>query len=103
MASFQNKSITMYLKPLDTQPASALNKCARWLVIEGRYGTYEGAVKYLAELQYNDIQKYRRILSEYYNATEQKKEFVVRKDVNKYRSTVSNSYGDEPHMYISFM
>ena len=99
--SYTKNSITLYLRPQAAIPAYQVNNCATWLVKRGDFKTYLDAKMWLVNQEQNSPWNYRAIMSEYFEANDYQSDYKSHRDVNKYRSSASNYYGEEPHMWYS--
>ena len=106
MSGYRANELTLYLRPIDTQPPYQINNCAIWMV-KNKYAANKAiADKQLAYLYKHNIWRYKSLLSAYYMDTDEAiHDYSTHKDVNKYATSSlkendkANRYGDELHMY----
>jgi hypothetical protein len=100
MSGLIKNEITLYLKPISSLQPYQINDCARWLVSLKRFEDYHSARLWLNYLEQHHVWRFKAIMADYFNATDYAQDFIDKRDVNAYRSSASNSYGDEPHMWF---
>jgi hypothetical protein len=100
MSRYQPNSITLYLQPINNQQPYQINNCANWLVGIGYFKTFINARNYLSVIERVKPWIFRNIMSKYYDVTEYKYPIMNTININTYRTSKYNHYGDEPHMYI---
>lgn len=99
MSGLRPNSLTLYLRPqAEIQPYRE-HDCARWLVERKKFRDVLTAKLWLTNMAESNPWIYRAVLSEYFEATDYKQDYHSKRDVNKYRSTTSNYYGEELHMW----
>lgn len=99
--SYSRNGLTLYLRPMAEIPAYQVNNCAKWLVSMGQFKNFLEAKIWLISQEQNAPWNFRAIMSEYFDVNDYQSDFKSKRDVNKYRSTKSNYYGDEAHMWFS--
>lgn len=105
MSSYRKNSITMYLRPLEYQQRYQIRNAAKWLVYKKKFLHFNNALRWLSYLEKTNPWVYKNILSTYYKETDYKTYFKSsvysnNYDVNFYKTSNYNSYGDEPHMWF---
>lgn len=100
MSGLSPNSLTLYLRPLAAIPPYQVNNCARWLLMNGMFRNYRDARMWLNGLEQNQPWRFKSIMSSYYDSTDYKQDYIDKRDVNKYRSTNTKSYGEDPHMWF---
>lgn len=99
--SYSLNSLTLYLRPHAAIPPYRVNDCANWLVKQGQFKTYYEAKLWLIKEEQDNPWNYKAVMSQYFDATDYQSDYKSHRDVNKYRSTKSNYYGEDPHMWYS--
>lgn len=99
MSGLIPNSLTLYLRPLASIEPYRVNDCAKWLVIKGKFKTYKDAITWLMDIEETQPWIYKAIFSDFFNDVDYKQNYKDKRDVNKYRSSCTNSYGEEPHMW----
>jgi hypothetical protein len=99
MSGLVPNSITLYLRPTDAIQPYNVRQCAIWLVKKKVFTDVNKAISWLLFAEENDAFQYKAVMSKYFEETDYRVEFHRGRDVNKYRSSSSNYYGDEPHMW----
>ena len=97
--SFGTNSLTLYLRPIEYQPPSSFMGAARFLVCKGIVRDVRQGLRYLNYLEQNKPWDFKGIMSEYYAHVDPPRRIYTKPDYKKYRSTDSNYYGDEEHMW----
>lgn len=100
-SGLRRNSTTLYLRPVADQQPYVLNNIAKWLVTCGYFNNFMRARYWLAVLEDNHQWQFKAVISQYHDEADVKKTYYRHPlNVNDYRSTHSNIYGDEPHMYF---
>jgi hypothetical protein len=99
MSGLQPNSLTLYLRPIENIQPYRVIGCAKWLVQNGKFKTLYDAMTWLNVMAAKQPFIYKAILSDYFNAVDYKQDFLDKRDVNKYRSSATNLYGEEAHMW----
>lgn len=99
--SYTKNSLTLYMRPMASIPPYQVNNCAKWLVQRGQFKDFLQAKLWLINQEQTEPWNYRAILAEYFDATDYQSDYKSKRDVNKYRSTQSNYYGEDAHMWYS--
>lgn len=103
MSGLVPNSITLYLRPAAAIQPYRINDCARWLVTKGKFDNYTTARLWLNTLESSHPFQFKAIMSEYFDETDYKQDYMSKRDVNKYHTgNDGSSYGEEEHMYWSF-
>lgn len=101
-SGWRPNSTTLYLRPVADQQPYQLERMARWLVARGDFKQIHRARHWLAILEDNHLWQFRAVLAMYYAETDVVKHpYQYPLQVNDYRSTHTNLYGDEPHMWFA--
>lgn len=80
-------------------PPYQVSNCAHWLVSNGKFRDHATAMVWLQHKERFDAFRYKAVLAAYFEATDYKQDYMDHRDVNKYRSSISNSYGEDSHMW----
>jgi hypothetical protein len=99
MSGLIPNSLTLYLRPVEYIPPFQVNNCARWMVAHNKFSTFLHAKKWLLVMEETKPWIYKAVMANYFDATDYKPSVNSNRDVNQYRSTNSNSYGEEWHMW----
>jgi len=92
-------ALALYLRPLEDQQPYILDQVAQWLVDKKDFPNFKLARQYLFYLEEKYPWRFKTILSNYYEATDIYKNFMVYKSVDDYQTSHTNAYGEEPHMW----
>jgi hypothetical protein len=99
MSGLRPNSVTLYLRPIENIPPYRVRECAQWLVNHRKFPTVDIAHRWLLLMEDQDPWKYKAILANYFDAVDYTPSYVDdTKNVNDYRSSNTNYYGEEPHM-----
>ena len=99
MSGYRVNELTLYLRPIENQPPYQIHNCANWLVKKRYAKNFTIARLWLDKLLVSDVWRFKSLMSAYYADTDYKSKELEFKDVNSYRTSKSNIYGDELHMY----
>lgn len=99
MSGLQLNELTLYLRPLAAIPPYRVNDCATWLVANGKFPNFTTARMWLSKLEETNPWTFKAVMSSYFSSVDYKQDYIDKRDVNKYRSSATNSYGEEPHMW----
>lgn len=100
MSGYYQNSLTLYMRPHFAIPPYQQKNCAAWLVSQNLFNTIEVASRWLDWLARTDSQRYKSIMSAYFNATDYRQLYIRPGDPDRYQTSNVNFYGDEPHMYF---
>lgn len=100
MSGLVPNSLTLYLRPIENIQPYRVNDCAKWLVLNGKFKSFKDAMKWLILIEQVEPFLYKAVFADYFNATDYKQDFIDKRDVNKYRSSATNFYGEDPHMWF---
>ena len=100
MSGYRVNELTLYLRPIENQPPYQIHNCAVWLARKGYAKNPINARIWLDKLQESNIWRFKSIMSAYYADTDYKPIDFEFKDVNQYRTSKLNTYGDDLHMYM---
>jgi hypothetical protein len=100
MNRYRVNSDTLYLRPIENQPNYQIQNAARWLVAKGEKPTYKQALHYVIYLESTYPWKFKTLMASFYDKFDHTIKRMKYKDVNTYKSTDSNFYGDEWHMWF---
>jgi len=98
MSGLMRNSLTLYLRPIENIPPYRVNDCAIWMVSHGKFKTFIDAKKWLLIMEEQKPWIYKAIMANYFDAVDYKPSVIDHRDVNKYKSSISNSYGEDAHM-----
>jgi len=99
MSGLRPNSITLYLRPIAYQQRYQIRNAAAWLVQKKFFVSFNKALKYMLFLEEYKPSTYANIMSAYYDAVDYKVSYKRTYNINDYRSSDSNLYGQEPHMW----
>ncbi len=95
---------TVYLRPISYINPRQIRLAAIWLVNNKQFNNIQNAEEWLMKISYDDLPRFRSIMSGYFSYEIEKNKIPYVKsindvnDVEKYRS-VDNNYGEESHMW----
>ena len=97
--SYLQNSLTLYMRPMENIPAYQIRNAANFLVFNNKFRTYQDALKYLLYTRIYAPWNFKAAMSDFYAAYDVTHKLSKAIDVNSYRSTNSNLYGEEYHMW----
>lgn len=100
MSRGQSSAETLYLRPLSAQPPTTYRGAARYLVKHGHFRDYKSALAHLTHLFETDQERLRGIFASYYQEVDPPKRIHMHARRRDWRSTSTNLYGEDPHMYF---
>ncbi len=96
---------TIFLRPIEYINPRQFRLAAHWLVSIRKFPNVQSAESWLSKISYDNPQLFKIVMSNYftYEIEKNKIPYVAKindvNDVEKYRSSSSNYYGEEPHMW----
>lgn len=99
MSGYYANSLTLYMRPAFAIPAYQQKNCAAWLTAQEFFPSIEVASRWLDWLARTDSQRFKSIMSAYFEATDYRQKYIRPGDSNRYQTSDVNFYGDDPHMW----
>lgn len=95
MAYTRQNSLTLYLQPIDKLPVYQVKNVAAWMVKMNLAANYQQAYRSIYWMSIYKQDAYRDLISWYFEATDYHPPYKNTYDINDYRSTDINYYGED--------
>jgi hypothetical protein len=102
MSQFEKNELAIFLRPAVAIPPYQVNNCARWLVSEKKFQTYDQARTWLNLQETTNSDNFKYIMGQFYIADNTRSNYTTtpEKNVNDYHTSKNNGYGEEAHMWF---
>ena len=99
-SGLRDNSIIIYLRPVGDQQPYQIARAAQWLTRMRKFPNCKAARAWLAVVEDNNPWLFKTIMSQYHEANDVKQRPFKYRPINTYRTSTSNVYGQEPHMFF---